>query len=67
MNLQNKKDSRLRKVVILQKCHIQIVIEHRPNIDDVYHSKNSRNDEWNFCPQTMIPLKYKVNEPNSKN
>ena len=67
MNLQNKKDSRLRNVVILQKCHIKIVIEHRPNMDDVYHSKNSRNDEWSLCPQTMIPLKYKVNEPNSKN
>ena len=66
MNLQNKKDSRLRNVVILQKCHIQIVIEHRPNIDDVYHSKNSRNDEWNLCPQTMISLKYKVNESNLK-
>ena len=64
MNLQNKKDSRLRKVVILQKCHIQIVIEHRPNIDDVYHSKNSRNDEWNLCPQTMITLKSKMHESN---
>ena len=66
MNLQNKNDSRLRNGVILQKCHIQIVIEHRPNIDDVYHSKNSRNDEWSLCPQTMIPLKYEVNEVNLK-